>query len=160
MESRDVVLRKAGEGKGYYERCGAEAGVPGLSQIFAMLSEDELRHADALRAQQNGARVELGHSTTLDGAKSILHRLAMQDASLAQFNGDLGCYLQAMDFEAASVRLHGQLAQDAEHHWERELFLKIAAEDEMHFTLIEHMRELLEHACLADRGQDGVLDAD
>ena len=155
MESKDVVLRKAGDGKGYYERCGAEAGVPGLSRIFAMLSEDELRHADALRAQQSGARVELSHSGTLDGARFILRRLSFQKAALAQFNGDLSSYLSAMDFEAASVRLYGQLAREAEHHWEKELFQKIAAEDEIHFTLLEHMRELL-----APAPADGVNDAD
>jgi len=155
MDSKDVVLRKAGDGKGYYERCGAEAGVPELSRIFAMFSEDELRHADALRAQQSGARVELAHSTTLDGARFLLRNLSVQQASLAQFNGDLSSYVCAMDFEAASVRLYGQLARDAEHHWERELFLKIAAEDEMHFTLLEHMRELLEPA-----GCDGASDAE
>jgi len=156
MNSKDVVLRKAGDGKGYYERCGAEAGVPELSRIFAMLSEDELRHADALRAQQSGARVELAHSTTLDGARFLLRNLSVQQAPLAQFNGDLSSYVCAMDFEAASVRLYGQLAREAEHHWEKELFLKIAAEDEMHFTLLEHMRELLEPA----GGADGASDAE
>jgi rubrerythrin len=154
MESSDVVLRKAGDGKGYYERCGAEAGIPGLSRIFAMLSEDELRHAAALRALQNGARVELAHSTTLDGARSILHRLAVQGAAPTQFNGNLASFHSAMDFEAASVRLHGQLAREAQHAWEKELFLKIAAEDEMHFTLLEHMRELLEPLHSADGGID------
>jgi hypothetical protein len=158
MESRDVVLRKAGEGRGYYERCGAEAGVPGLSRIFAMLSEDELRHAEALRAQENGTPVELAHSTTLDGARFILRNLSLQGASLAQFNGDLASYRCAMDFEAASVRLYGQLAREAKHGWEKELFLKIAAEDEMHFTLLEYMRELLEPVP-CDRGLNGVTDA-
>jgi bacterioferritin (cytochrome b1) len=159
MESWDVVLRKAGEGNGYYERCGAEAGVPGLSRIFAMFSEDEMRHAEALRAHQSGARVELAHSTTLDGARFILRRLSVQDSALEQFNGDLASYVCAMDFEAASVRLYGQLAREAQHHWERELFMKIAAEDEMHFTLLEHMRELLEPCCRAGGGGDGVTDA-
>ena len=154
MESRDLVLRKAGDGKDYYERCSAEAGVPGLSRIFAMISQDELRHADALRAQQNGARVELAQSSTLDGAKFILRNLSVQNAALAQFNGDLSSYLCAMDFEAASVRLYGQLAREAEHNWEKELFLKIAAEDEMHFTLLEHMRELLEPAFAAGGASD------
>ena len=119
MESGDVVLRKEGDGKGYYERCGAEAGIPGLSRIFAMLSEDEVRHAAALRAMQSGARVELSHSTTLDGARYILRHLSVQDAALAQFNGDLASYGCAMDFEAASVRLYGQLARQAEHTWRR-----------------------------------------
>ena len=152
MDSKDVVLRKAGDGKAHYERCGAQAGIPALSRIFAMLSEDELRHADALRAQQRGARVELAHSNTLDGAKFILRRLSVQQPALTQFNGDLSSFVSAMDFEAASVRLYGQLARDAEQHWERELFQKIAAEDEMHFTILEHMRELLEPSEEEGRG--------
>jgi rubrerythrin len=159
MESREVVLRKEGNAKGYYERCCAEAGIPELSRIFAMLSEDELRHVDALRALQSGARVELAHSTTLDGARHLLRHLSVQDATLARFNGDLESYGCAMDFEATSVRLCGQLAREAEHKWEKELFLKIAAEDEMHFTLLEHMRELLEPVSGADRVTDGVIDA-
>ena len=155
MEPQDLVLRKVDDGKGYYERCGAEAGIPGLRRIFAMLSEDELRHAEALRAQQNGARVELARSSTLDGARFILRQLSVQNAALEQFNGDLDSYVCAMDFEAASVRLYGQLARDAVNHWEKELFLEIAAEDEVHFTLLEHMRELL----APTRAADGACDA-
>ncbi|HEY5514203.1 MAG TPA: ferritin [Geomonas sp.] len=159
MESRNVVLRKEGDARGYYERCSAETEIPELSRFFTMLSEDEVRHDDALRALQSGARVELAHSTTLDSARYILRHLSVQDAALAKFNGDLATYGCAMDFEAASVRLCGQLARDAEHKWEKELYLKIAAEDEMHFTLLEHMRELLQPAFCADRGSDGVSDA-
>ena len=159
MESNDVVLRKAADGKGYYERYGAEAGVPELSRIFAMFSQDELRHAEALRARQAGARVELPHSTTLDGARFILRDLSMQDSALKKFHGDLASYVHAMDFEAASVRLHGRLAREAEHGWEKELFLKIAAEDEMHFTLLEHMRELLA-TCAGGPHADGGFDGE
>jgi rubrerythrin len=146
MDSKDVVLRKEGEGKGYYERCGAEAGIPGLSRIFDMFSEDEVRHADALRALQSGDRVEMPQSSTLDGARRILRSLSVQEPMLFQFNGSLRSYGCAMDFEAASVRLYGQLAREAVHGWEKELLLKIAAEDEMHFTLLEHICELLDPA--------------
>ena len=159
MNPIDVVLRKEGDGKGYYERCGAEAGVPGLSRIFDMFSKDEVRHVDALRALEKGARVELAQSPTLDGAKCILRRLSVQDAALSTFHGNLGSYGCAMDFEAASARACGKLAQQALNGWERDLFLKIAADDEMHFTLLEHMRELLESVSLAGAGEAGVSDA-
>jgi len=144
MDSTEMLLRKEGDGKGYYERCGAVAGIAGLTSIFRMFSEDELRHADALRALQGGARVELPDSGTLEGAKSILRRLSVQEKALTSFNGDLGCYRHAMRFEAVSARACGKLAQEALNGWERELFLRIAAEDEIHFTLLEHMHELLQ----------------
>lgn len=144
MDLSDMELRKNGEGKGYYDRCGAEAGVPGISCIFAMLSRDEARHAEALRARRDGLPVQLGHSATLDGARLILRTLAVREFELDKFQGDLSNYLRAMDYEAASVRLYGRLALEAEQGWERELYTEIAAEDEMHFALLESMRELLE----------------
>lgn len=159
MNAKDVVLRKEGDGKRHYQRCGAEAGIPGLSRIFDMFSEDEMRHVDALRALQSGARVDLAQSQTLDGAKGILRRLSVQETALSSFNGDLRSYGSAMDFEAASARLCGQLAREAVQGWERDLFLKIAAEDEMHFTLLEYICELLEPVSGGGPSEPGVSDA-
>jgi len=144
MESRDVVLRKTGEGVAYYEGCQTAVGLPGVAGIFALLSEDEQRHAQALKAQREGVPVDLAQSRTLDGARFILRNLAVQLCGLEQLDDELVCVSRAMDFEAASVRLYGQLAREAQHHWEKELYLKIAADDEIHFTLLEQMRELLE----------------
>jgi hypothetical protein len=156
MNSKDVVLRKVGDGKGYYDRCSAEAGIPDLSTIFHMFSEDEVRHADALRAVEDGARVELSHSPTLEGARRILRRLSVQDGALGDFHGDLGSYRTAMDFEADSVRRCGQLAAEAAQGWERDLLLKIAEEDEVHFTLLEYIRELLETTVRSRSGENDV----
>ncbi|WP_026839923.1 ferritin family protein [Citrifermentans bremense] len=154
MDSRDMALRKDGDARGYYERCGAEAGIAGFTSIFRMFTEDETRHADALRALQDGARVELPASATLDGARRILRRLAVQEGDLS-FTGDLGCYKSAMQFEAVSARACGKLAEEAS-GWERELFLRIAADDEIHFTLLEEMHELLQ-VCGEEPG--GMCDA-
>lgn len=156
MDSKDVLLKKQWDGKGYYERCGEEAGVAGLTSIFRMLSEDELRHADALRALLSGARVELPDSGTLDGAKLILRTLSVQGEALTRFNGDLSSYRHAMRFEATSARACGRLAREAPCGWERDLFLKIAADDEIHFTLLEHIEELLQHAPGAESPERGV----
>jgi hypothetical protein len=158
MDSRDVVLRKEGDVKGQYDRCGAEAGVPGLSRIFAMLSDDEARHAAALRALQSGTRVDLDQSRTLEGAKEILRHLFVEEAALSQFNGDLGSYFTAMDNEASTAKLCGELARDSADGWEKELLLKIAAEDEIHFTLLEQMQELLEPFSGSGRRKVGTRD--
>lgn len=143
MDSRDMMLRKQWDGRGYYERCGAETGISGLSSIFKMLSEDEVRHADALRAVQEGAMVELPQSATLDGAKMILRRLSMQ-VPPSSVIGDLARFRHAMQFEASSARGCEELAREAPSGWERELYLRMAAEDEVHFTLLEQMREILD----------------
>ncbi|HJV64766.1 MAG TPA: ferritin [Geomonas sp.] len=149
----DVVLRKEGDWKGQYERFGEEAGIADLCHIFAMLSEDERRHIDALRALQTGGRVDFTRSTILDGARQILRRLSAEEKALHGFRGDLHSYIAAMDFEAATARACGALAREATHGWERELFQMIAEEDEIHFTLLEQMRELLETVARARGGE-------
>lgn len=157
MEPRDMLLRKEGDAKGYYERCGAEAGLAEFTSIFRMLSDDELRHAEALRALQSGARVELSESGTLDGAKRILRRLWVQERALARFSGNPASYRHAMQFEAVSAKACGKLAREALSGWERELFLRMAADDEIHFTLLEQMHELLQ---LPKAERPGGVDGD
>lgn len=138
-----MALRKEGDGRGYYERCGAEAGdIAGVCSIFKMFTEDELRHADALRALQDGGRVDLRHSGTLEGARKILRNLSARE--LSRYRGDLGLYRNAMQFEAISARACSDLARQAPHPWERQLFQTMADEDQIHFTLLEEMQELLQ----------------
>lgn len=155
MEMRKGALGKEQDGKGYYLRCGAEAGVPEVSRIFEMFSEDETRHADALRALQAGVQVEFSHSRTLEGAQPILRRLAFEE-TLSCFNGDLRVFGSAMDFEAANVRRFGRLAAETDDAGTRDLYLKIAAEDEVHFTLLEYMYDLLKPGDPAGAGKSGV----
>jgi len=144
MDVHDVVLRKEDDGKRYYGACGLRAADVGLKRLFEMLSRDEAVHAEALRALHNGVRVELPYSPTLDGARNILRALSLRQKLFAEIDdGELDSYLSAMAFEAATASLCCELAREAAHGWQRELYLKIAAEDEIHFTVIEHLRELL-----------------
>jgi rubrerythrin len=158
MEMRKGALGKERDGKGYYLRCGAEAGVPELSRIFEMFSEDETRHADALHALQTGGEVKFSHSRTLEGAKPILRRLAIVEKTLSCFNGDLRVFGSAMDFEAANVRHFAKLAAETEDAGQRDLYLKIAAEDEIHFTLLEYMYDLLRQSDAGGASNSGVND--
>lgn len=143
MDPRDVLLRKERE-KENYQRCRAEAGIPALSRIFDMLAEDEARHIAALRALQQGTRSDLPPSGTLDNAKAILRHLSIEEEELSHYRGDLLPFASAMDFEAGAARVCGKLANEMSKGWQQELLAKIAAEDEMHFTLLEEIRELLE----------------
>jgi hypothetical protein len=155
MDPRDVLLRKERE-KLNYQRCSTEAVLPELSRIFALLVQDETRHLDALRGLQEGKPCDLAPSATLENAKSILRRLSMEELELSRFRGDLRTFTAAMDFEAGSARVCGKLADERE-GWQRELLSKIAAEDEMHFTLLEEICELLEPYA-ARGGKGGAFD--
>ncbi|MCM0083727.1 ferritin [Geomonas sp. Red32] len=141
MTPKDVVLSKEGDGKGRYERFSALSPNPEVSRIFTMISEDEARHAEALRALEAAGKVDLPNSRTLDGARPLLHSL--RSGKRQRFRYEKEEYLAALDFEAASARHLWELAREATHVWERELLIKMAEEDEVHFTLLEQIGELL-----------------
>ena len=159
MNSLEVALCKEADGQGHLRKCLAETGIQELHGIFDMLSADELRHAEALRALQYGARVELPQSPTLDGAREILRRFSVRCSGLSTPNGDLLAYLGAMDFESSTARACSQLARKADSGWERDLLQRIAEEDEIHFTLLEHIRETLLEPDHFSEVDDGVSDA-
>jgi hypothetical protein len=156
MNPRDVLLRKERE-KEVYERCSSNAVLPELSRIFALLVQDETRHLEALRGLQEERRIDLPPSTTLENAKSILRRLSVEERELSRFRGDLRPFTSAMDFEAGCARVCAKLANETTEGWQKELLCRIAAEDEMHFTLLEELHELLEP--FSARGKGGAVDA-
>lgn len=155
MDPRYVLLRKERE-KEVYQRCSSNAVLPELSRIFALLVQDETRHLEALRGLQEERRVDLAPSKTLEDAKAILRRLSVEERELSRFRGDLRSFTSAMDFEAGCARVCGKLANETTEGWKKELLSKIAAEDEMHFTLLEEIHELLEP--FSARGKGGAVD--
>ena len=82
---------------------------------------------------------------TLEKARFMLRRLAVADGPPSGPPEELEVFCRAMDFEADSADAYTRLAQQSS-GWQKELFMGIAAEEEIHFTLLEHLRELLEPA--------------
>ncbi|GFO55144.1 hypothetical protein GMSM_21510 [Geomonas sp. Red276] len=141
MTPKDVVLSKEEVGKGRYERFSALSPNPDVSRIFTMISEDEARHAEALRALEAAGKVDLPTSATLEWARPLLHSL--RSGKRQRFRYETAEYLAALDFEASSARHLWELAREATHLWERELLMRMAEEDEVHFTLLEQLGEIL-----------------
>jgi hypothetical protein len=161
MKTMDGVLRRKDAGRGFYQKLGADDGSNGIARIFALLADDELRHGSAIRAYEEGGAVTLGNSSILDSARYILRRLSLDDAALANFTHDLERFHVAMDFEADCARAFVSLAAHANKPTEREFFLRIAEDEQTHFTLLENVRELV-HAAVEEpsESENGVLDAE
>ncbi|UFS69626.1 ferritin [Geomonas sp. RF6] len=141
MSAMEGALRRKEEVKRYYQN--ATAGLPETSgQLFAMLAEDEERHRLAISDLEQGAQATLHPSATLEKARFILRRLSFVDAASGDHE-ELEVFYRAMDMEAASAERYARLAEESS-GWQKELFRGIAAEEEMHFTLLENLREILD----------------
>lgn len=159
MGTMDGVLRRKHVEMGFYRQLGAADGRTGIGRIFAMLADDELRHGSALQAFEAGGAVMLDGSSTLAAAKVILRRLSFQDTPLAHCSYDLERFQLAMNSEADCARTFNSLAARAVEPSERDFFLRLAADEEIHFTLLENMHELVSAAAVAKRPETEVPDA-
>jgi rubrerythrin len=159
MGTIEGVLRRKDAEMGFYRQLGAADGNTGIGDIFAMLAEDELRHRSAIQALEEGEPVVLESSPTLDAAKAILRRLSVLDAPLAGFSFDLERLHLAMALEADCARAFALLAAHADEDSQRRLFSRLAEDEEIHFTLIENMHELVSAAAGALPPENEVKDA-
>ncbi|MBJ6725114.1 ferritin family protein [Geomesophilobacter sediminis] len=143
METMEHLLQRKEEGRGFYHRMGAQSGSAGIRKFFGMLAEDEMRQERVLLALRRGTLPDLEDFVTLDEAKGILRRLSLHQPYYIPEEGDLQRLATAMEFEARCAQICREIAAADGDGCRKELFLSIAAEEEVHFTLLEQMREVV-----------------
>ena len=141
MNVFDFAMQMEVDGKRLYEKLAAEAGDAGLNTIFLRLAEDEQKHYEifqGLKGESRAARME--DSTVLDDCRNVFQDLMdKRDTVLGSIQGDLEGYRYAMKLEADSVRLYQDAANREANEDLKNLLLRIAAEEEKHFTVVQNI---------------------
>lgn len=145
METMEDLLQRKEEGRGFYHHMGAQSSNAEIRRLCGMLAEDEMRQERVLLALRRGKAPQLEGSLTLDEAKGILRKLSLDDPCSSGLVCEVVRLDTAMEYEARCVRICREIA-DAVEGPQRELFLRMAAEEEVHYTLLEQMRDVVHGA--------------
>ncbi len=141
MNVFDFAMKMEIDGKHFYEKLAAEAGNPGLRNIFIRLAEDEQKHFDIFQALKGQTQTTAMEDTTvLEDSRNLFEEI-MEDREsiLRNIQGDLEGYRYAMKIEADSVRLYQDAARREQNDDLKNLLLRIAGEEEKHFTIMENI---------------------
>jgi rubrerythrin len=140
MNVFDFAMRLETDAEAFYRKLAQESPIAGIGKIFTDLAEDEKRHFQIFKSlKEETPQERMTESTVLDTAKSIFARLLQEKDELPALTDDLEGYRYALQIEAEGARMYRDAARREKNDAVKELLLRIAAEEEKHFNIVENI---------------------
>ena len=144
MDILEFALEKERLSREYYQQLAAKAGNAGLHNILEMLAEEESIHCHMIESMRSHIPANLTETDVLGEAKDIFNSIK---ESIDQFDFTVSepeLYRDARDKEQKSMEFYLQKAQEVDNKTHKEIFLKLAEEEQKHFIVIDNICEFVE----------------
>jgi rubrerythrin len=142
MNIFEFAMKMETDGELYYREMAAKTENTGLRNILLMLAEEEVRHFKILKKNQS-AQSDLVQSVILTDAKNVFQEMKDSRDDLQLDSGQLGLYQEALKIEKTSRDFYHDKADETSRSFQKELFLILAAEEDKHVHLLEHIIEFI-----------------
>lgn len=142
MHPLEFAMQMELEGKEFYLQQAQRVEDASLKELFQALAADEEKHYEVIRQMQDSGRYDFQETTILTAADSVF--AAYLEGHEPPPTSYLEIYNLAIEFEEKAAALYNELAVKAGCSRERELFLKLAQEEETHRKILWNLRELLQ----------------
>lgn len=145
MKIYQFAMQMEKDGENRYRMLAKECTVTGLAGIFMMLADEEVKHYNVVeRLSRKEANPQLVESKILENVKNIF--VTMQaakedvhfDAASASSEYKKACAVEEMSYEFYMEK--AGLVQDV---GERQIFLRLAKEEEKHLRIMENIVEFI-----------------
>jgi rubrerythrin len=138
----DFAMQMEQDQESLYRKLADSTAAPGIQRILNMLADDEAKHYQIVRQlKANAPAPEMASTEILSGAKTIFADMQGQAFDLEGLQVEV--YQQAQSLEQQSRDFYRDKAREAPKSSHKELFLKLAEEEQRHFFLLDHMIEFI-----------------
>jgi rubrerythrin len=153
MNIYDYAMQMEQDHESFYRELAARTTAPGIQRILTMLAADEAKHYQIVSQLKADAPVpQLASTEILSDAQTIFAQMQGQDFDLKGLQVEV--YQQAQALERKTHDFYTEKAQEAENAAHKELFLKLADEEQRHYFLLDHVIEFI------DRPRTWIEDAE
>ncbi|MHC4432698.1 MAG: ferritin-like domain-containing protein [Planctomycetota bacterium] len=128
------------DGEDYYCQLAQQTSNKGLRTILEMLAAEEAKHYEAIDNMRS-RRPDLPETTVLSDAKNIFAQIKDSDESVDSNLGQVELYKKAQELEQKSMDFYTEKASEVEKEYQKEIFLRLAAEEKKHYFLLENIIE-------------------
>jgi rubrerythrin len=128
----------------YYHELAEKTTHKGLKHICSMLAEEEAKHLKIVQEMQNKNAEIPAESHVLKNAKKVFESMR-QSAEKFDFKiTELEMFQKARDIEQESKEFYLEKAEEVEDERQKEIFYKLAGEEEKHYFVIDNICEFLD----------------
>lgn len=145
MAVLDEALELERRAKAYYEEAQGRLTDSSAVEILGLLAAEEAKHEKALQAMRANAEEPLGPSDLLVKARGLVEGAASGGQAAISTDASMRDVLQkAMEIERATRRFYLEQSTIVTQAPLRELFVRLAAQEETHYLLVSSLSEYFE----------------
>lgn len=127
-----------------YRRLAGKTNNAGLQNIFLMLADEEKKHAQIVQDMQQNVSLSMSESSVLSDAQKVFEKMNIATDHFDVSIDEPELYKKAGQIEVESEQYYRQKAEETEIPEHKELFLKLAAEENKHYRLLESIGTFVE----------------
>ena len=138
----EYAMQMEKDGEDYYRRLAQKAGNNGMKTILTMLADEEVKHYNAIERIQT-QKTQIAESKILTDAKNVFVQIKESDESFDFDIKQTELYKKARDIEKKSRDFYTAKANEVTEKYQKELFLKLADEEQKHYVLLDNIIEFV-----------------
>ncbi len=142
MDIFDYAMQMEKDGEDYYRQLVGKTDNRGVKTILTMLADEEVKHYKTL-ARMKTKRPQMAETTILTDAKNIFARMKDSGESFDFDAEQSDLYRKAQDIEKKTQDFYQAKADEVEQEYQREIFLRLAEEENKHYFLLENIIEFV-----------------
>jgi len=137
MDIFQFAMEKEKFAEDYYRQLSRKTSNKGLSNILTMLADEEKKHFRVVQRMQRKTPQTIAETDVLRNAKAIFQKMRESAESFNLDVTELQLYEKARDIEKESRRFYLEKAGEVADASHREIFKKLADEEQKHFALLQ-----------------------
>ncbi len=144
MNILEFAMQKERDAENYYRELAGKAGSKGLTKIFNMLADAEIRHYEVVRHMQHSVP-EIPPAAILDDAVETFRAMRRdKDFEVSYDERQAEVYEKARAMEKESLDFYQQQADQADDEAAKKVFQQLAGQESMHYRLLDNIAEFVQ----------------
>jgi rubrerythrin len=143
MDIFEYAMQMEKDGEDFYREVAQQSPNRGIKAILTMLADEEVRHYNVIEKMKSAEPVQLAESSVLTDAKNVFAQLKESGEKFTSETNQIRLYKKALDIEKKSQDFYMEKAGEVSDENTKELFLRLAQEEQKHYVLVENIIDFL-----------------
>jgi rubrerythrin len=143
MDIFEFALEKEKYSEEYYRDLAGRTHHVGLRNILTMLADEEAKHYRTVEQMKAERPEEVTGTPILEHARDIFQKMRGSARKFSFNINEADLYRKACEFETKSKRFYLEKAEEVEDPAQKDIFRKLAREEEKHLFLMENLRSFV-----------------
>jgi len=145
MNAYEYAMKIEKEGEVFYRQLALDANHEGLSKIFTMLANEEVKHYKMFeKLSKNAETITVPNMEVFKEAKEVFNEMHKDSVAYSFEDQQIDFYRRAVKTEENAYQQYIDKANEVTNIKHKEIFLKIADEELKHKELLENILEFVE----------------